>query len=281
MSLYWNKKISYPQKSLPRRNLFNQIKKQDKEAPLCVCRRGSYTLEAAIILPLVTGFLAFLLFFFRVMQVEYRVQEALTYAGRQAAVHSSVNPSETLHLSLAAAYLQKELKEDVLIRQYIKNGSKGITLLESKEEGEYIDLRASYRVCFPIGFFSLDGMNLMAQSRHRKWTGQTLGESRKEDPVVFYTETGSVYHLSKSCHYLDLSIHMCDREKAENLRNESGSKYSPCASCMEDGEDDRLVYVTDYGTAYHGSIQCSGLKRTIYEVNLSQVGNRKLCSKCG
>lgn len=29
---------------------------------------------------------------------------------------------------------------------------------------------------------------------------------RKMDPYVFYTDYGSVYHLSEQCNYLDLSI---------------------------------------------------------------------------
>ena len=48
-----------------------------KKTPLYIRVKASYTLEAAVIIPMVAGFFAVLLLFFRILQIETQVQEAL------------------------------------------------------------------------------------------------------------------------------------------------------------------------------------------------------------
>ena len=40
------------------------------------------------------------------------------------------------------------------------------------------------------------------------------------------------------------------------------------------------VFITDYGTSYHGKLGCSKLKRTVHKVHKSEVNDKNLCSKC-
>ncbi len=265
----------FEKKSLPGRRM------RGKGVPLCIRLKGSYTVEAAIILPLVAAFLTFFLFFFRVMQVEYRVQEALVYAGRQTAAYSSDRTSGAVSSALAIGYFQKEIAGDEYIEEYVQNGNLGIVITTPSTDENYLYLRATYRVKFPIGFFSVDGIGLTAETKHRVWSGSTLAQTASEDATVYYTETGTVYHTTLSCTYLSLSISMCSSDEIASKRNKSGSKYTACSLCGEAVTDHSVVYITDYGTVYHSSINCSGLKRTIYTVKLSEVGNRKVCSKCG
>ena len=49
-----------------------------QKMPSCTCLKASYTLEAAVIFPLVAGFFVFILFFFRVVQVESQVNQSAT-----------------------------------------------------------------------------------------------------------------------------------------------------------------------------------------------------------
>ena len=43
----------------------------------------------------------------------------------------------------------------------------------------------------------------------------------------------------------------------------------------------KVLYVTEEGECYHYKIDCSGLKRTVYMINKSQIEGKGPCSRCG
>ena len=113
------------------------------------------------------------------------------------------------------------------------------------------------------------------------WTGyERAGFLAEDEETVYITETGMVYHRDYHCNYLELSARMVPAEIVEDLRNESQGKYYPCERCAHKGAGSG-VYITDYGDRYHTSLSCSGLKRTIYAVPLSEAVGKGACSKCG
>ena len=152
------------------------------------------------------------------------------------------------------------------------------------KENDEIDLIAGFRVKTPFSIFSLGSCQFRQRVHTRAFTGVERREKENEkDCVVYLTETGTVYHRSLDCSYLKLTISKVLYRDLVNLRNSSGGKYKICERCChgitpQDGEE---VYITIYGDRYHKSRTCSGLKRTIREIMLSQVGNRAPCSKCG
>lgn len=249
-----------------------------KEIPFCTCLKASMTIEAAVVIPLYVAFMVALIFFFRVLQVETEVAEALSYAGRNTAVECSSIDSKAVQLATAEALFRKELAEYPIASEYIARP--GVTLLGSSFDGDYIRLCATYRVKLPIGFFGINGFSQSQQSEYRKWTGKNVGESL-DDPYVYIAETGKVYHLTRSCPYLDLSIHKIRLDDVADSRNKGGRRYSPCSKCVKDIAGIEYVFITDYGTLYHLDLGCSRLKRTVYTVHLSEVGGKPPCSKCG
>lgn len=255
------------------------VKNLSNEAPLCA-RQGSLTLEAAVVIPFVAGFLAILLMFFRVLQVETEVYGALSYASRKTAAMTLAEESEAAELAMAEVYFRYALSEYELPETYVKGGAYGISLLGSDFSGEYVRLQAVYRISFPVAFFAIDGISIFQESKSRKWTGSD-GSGTEEDPWVYVTETGSVYHTTTGCSYLDLSIKSVNYAEIQGLRNKNGHKYYACELCAADILSGETVYITDYGTVYHTDINCSGLKRTIYQVRLSEIGDKAACSKCG
>lgn len=250
-----------------------------KKIPSCICLKGSYTLEAAVIFPLVAGFFVSILFFFRVVQVETQVRSALFFAGRMSALASCVNDSSVVTVATAEALFRSKASDSELIDTYVSGGVWGISLLGSKMDGDDVTLEAKYKIKLPISFFSVDGIWIEEHSNSRKWTGKNPNELT--DPYVFYTDYGSVYHLSDQCNYLDLSIKSVKWAEVGGYRNKNGGKYSACYCAAEKKTEASTVFITDYGTQYHGKLGCSDLKRTVHMVHLSEIGNKSLCSKCG
>lgn len=232
-----------------------------------------------MVIPLVTGFWLFLLFFFRVLQVQTGVYSALSYSSRKTAAIASEMESAAASLGTAEILFREKLAQQEVVCEYIEGGMWGISLLTSDCSGEFIDLKAYYRVQFPIGFFQIKGITIYQESKSKKWTGQPA-EQEEQASYVYVTEYGEVYHSSKECHYLDLSIQPVKVAQIGGLRNRNGHKYYPCELCAEEilGLED--VYITSYGEAYHRCLSCGGLKRTIYVIKLSDVGFRHPCSKC-
>lgn len=262
--------ISVNQKSLPETGIESCT--QNNGTPLLICR-GSYTLEAAVVVPLAAVFLMTILFLFRVLQVQTELQQSISLAGRRGAV-----AGKELSLGVAEASFRLSLLDAENVNAYVKNGTLGVSTLGSEVDGEYLKLRAACRIKIPVNLFGLKDIRLLVGSRNRIWSGHTEGE--QEEAIVYYTPTGTVYHVTKSCPYLDLSIHSADFDELGGLRNLEGHRYYPCRDCVRGELSSEEVFITDYGTAYHARLSCSGLKRTILEIPLSEVGNRPPCSKC-
>ena len=249
-----------------------------KRMPACTHFKGSYTLEAAVIFPLFAGFMVSLLFFFRVMQIETVVKEALYYSSRMTALSCCVNDSDTVSLATAKALLLSQLKDSDVIKDYVRGGCAGVSILETELSEDSINISTRYKIKLPINFWTIDGITVEQHSLSHKWTGKVVDES-DPDPYVYYTEYGSVYHTSKKCPYLDLSIRSVSRTGVGSLRNKSGRKYSAC-SCAAEEISLKNVYITDYGIEYHASLKCADLKRIIHVSRLSDVKGMRKCAKC-
>lgn len=233
-----------------------------------------------MVFPFVAIFFAMILFLFRVIQVERDVQLALYQAGRNMAVSSASIEGGISDFVLAQYYFQQEIQKSKYIEDYVKGAKSGIVVLCSGSESEYIHLKANYTIEFPVTILQWDGLSFTAQCKQHRWVGRQLAESAEQE-YVYITPEGEVYHTSSQCNYLDLSIYRTEIEEIEYLRNDSGQKYNSCKRCADESENLEFVYVTDYGTTFHGSLECPSLKRTVEKVLKSEVRNRRICEKCG
>lgn len=263
----------------------SRIRKK-REAPHCICHnKGSLTVEASVILPLFACFFAFVLFYFRIMQVQLIVQEALEETGRNLAVLSVKELEEPAeepgYLTLAKGMLSLKLKDEELIAQYVNGGALGVSLLTSEFEGDYISLNANYVMRLPVRLFGIQDFLICQKTRFRKWIGwhETIGSGSAAE-LVYVTEYGEVYHMRRSCAYLDLSVQEIAYVELGARRNYNGEAYEACELCGEGVNIIACVYITDYGNRYHSTLTCGGLKRTIYQKQLSEVGGMPACMKC-
>lgn len=249
-----------------------------KGTSLYTCHKASLTVEAVIVIPLMVSFLVIFLFFFRVLQVQVAVEEALMYAGRQVAVESSVVSSEEMLFVSAEARMLAALSETPEVDEYVENGILGISLLQSEFDGREILLRAEYTIPVPVGFFGLKDIELVSENRFQKWIGNSIDNENGDG--VYVTKNSEVYHSSLSCRVLDLSVKTVIFSEVENLRGLSGQKYFACSRCVETSNKSVYVYCTDYGRLYHEDIKCSALKRTVEKISIEEIGGRRQCSFC-
>lgn len=263
----------------PRARITHNIQPCSKETSLSIWRKGSLTLEAVVVIPLVMGFLITILNFFRVLQVQETMEEALSYVGRRTAVEASVVTDDAALLLSAEALLLANLRDESRIEAYVEGGALGISLLESRVDREYLHLRATYRMDLPVNFFGLGSLRMWNQGQFRKWVGTQL-PSEEGEVYVYITPSGEVYHKSADCSSIHVTVREAERDEIGAKRGSDGQKFYACPLCVNEGWQIGNVYYTDYGTLYHAKKECRHLKRTTNRVLLSEVTGRRPCHVC-
>lgn len=260
--------------------------------------KGSMTLEAAFVLPFFLFAILNILFAVNIIGAQSRINAALHQVGNQmafagygynAAAGGNV-PDGLVGIALTEGYARGRIVEYVgssyLDKSCVQGGSGGLSFAGSSVmgKGDTIDLRVSYRVRPLAGLMGFDGFLVSQRYYGKAWTGYdasgSVSDFHEEDPMVYVTETGTVYHLDRNCTYLNPKVEAVPAEGVAGRTNASGKKYAPCGFCgsVTGGGE---VYITNYGGSYHRMLNCPGLKRTIYTVPLSEAGARGRCSKCG
>lgn len=244
--------------------------------------RASMSVEAAIVIPLflvfVLGMASFLIMFGNHTDIQNGMREAAETLTRRAYY---LERTEAESIGINPLTIKSEIKKNV------KN-AEDISAAFSTYDAEsgILDMVINYDYKIPFLPGQTKALNNCQRLRCRAWIGSDMtegisGGNESDETIVYVTETGTVYHKTKSCSYLDLSIHSVGSQEITDLRNKSGAKYYGCPLCAKSGKPASIVYVTDYGTSWHNTTACSGLKRKIKQVDISKVQNLKPCSKCG
>ena len=242
--------------------------------------RAGITIEAALAMPFFFFAVISLIYLFEIMAIQTSVRSGLTYAGKIVAEESyplaAVNPGNI------EEYVVNAIGAERLERSIVIDGSMGIDCSDSSMSVRtgIGTIKAEYKIRIPVPFFYRDGITRTESIRIKAWTGyekEFLGMSEEE--TVYVTENGIVYHRDYHCTYLELSIHMVASDSVDGLRNVNGGKYYACRRCGSGVSGQ--VYITDSGDKYHGSLSCSGLKRTVYAIPLSEAIGKGACVRCG
>lgn len=258
---------------------------------------ANMTLETALTLPI---------FLFAILSIISVMDMIRFHASLEFELSSVAKETSTYSVAidgLSETNSVAEIPKDLLTTAYVKNkvlknysdddmkqagvvgGKKGISDLFSliQSQDNMMDYIYTYRMTPNFSDFGYKGMFVINRCRMRVWNGYEITpENTSGERYVYITENGTVYHLTTTCSYLDLSIIPAKQCEIENIRNVNGAKYQECKTCSRrKDQHGEQVFITMQGDCYHYSLECGGLKRTIYKVPLSEVGDKSACSRCG
>lgn len=281
--------------------LRNTGKSSKRASPFAFLKRrvsASMTLEAAFVLPFFLFAVINIIFSMNILAAQSRINAALHQTGNKMAFAAYAVQDlagggaggALAGVALSELYARSRIVEyagsGFLDQSCISSGSAGLSMLGSQVmgEGDVIDLRVSYRVRPFSSLMGFEGFSMGQRYYGKAWTGYDVEKyesgGSQEDPMVYITQTGTVYHMARNCSYLNPAVRTVSGERVREERNSAGAKYYPCERCKT-GSGLSIYYITEDGNRYHGDLNCSGLRRTIYTVPLSQVSGRGRCSKCG
>ena len=241
---------------------------------------GSITIEAAGVIPLFFLAAICILYLFEIMVIQTSIKTGMSYVGKKQVEEMYGN--SLISLSQLENDIVKAIGEERLDRSVVVNGSQGISCAGSyvSQTTKILTIETEYKVKIPLPLFSLSEIPYKETIKIKGWTGYVpTGFSSEKEKVVYVTETGVVYHEDYKCTHLDLSTRFVPKEGIENLRNEYQGRYTACERCTHNSGGDGY-YITNTGDRYHNKIDCSGLKRTVFSIPISEAVGKGACSRC-
>lgn len=210
------------------------------------------------------------------MEALYQVGNQYAFAGYQIKYENETAPKADKEIK---AYLDSQLYPYLCVAE----GKEGISLQDLSDiyESGRIELTAEYRLKPFISWLPIGEIQVEERFISHGWTGFTgieTKDNREQEIYVYITKTGSKYHLSCHCTYLNVQIQAANYEEVAFLRNLSGEKYHACLKCGSGISG--IVYITAGGNSYHSQSDCSSLKRTVYMIPLSEADGYEACNKC-
>ncbi|MDE7297777.1 MAG: pilus assembly protein [Lachnospiraceae bacterium] len=278
--------------------------------------RGSLTVEAALLLPAAMSVILFFLYLFQILWAEQQLSYAglealqtvsdcgylLKYAG--AELERAENGSEeyeavteiaeeVLREAGSGVWFQNSLRRNLpaggLVEKIVESGLRGISFRGSDvyAEDEMAVLCIACQIRFPVFRGLLPAVTLEKRFLLRSFSGdgelelsEEETQEESEEGRVYVTETGTVYHKSRNCTYIKLSLEQKPFDSIGQSRNASGGKYYPCTSCIKEESNLTVVWVTRTGTHYHAGKECSKIKRSVREITMSEAEKYRPCSRC-
>jgi hypothetical protein len=271
------------------------------------CIVGSMTIEAAVLLPLLMFFFLNLCGAIEILRLHGNLTMALRDSGNQISVYGYAydqlrkgeNAEEGTNsalldtlagISFSNLYVRQELigylGSEYLEVSPLTHGSKGLYFIQSDfmQEQDHIELVMAYQVSPLFGIPGFSSFQMTNRYYGRAWTGYDVTitentETEDQVPLVYVTANGRVWHSSKDCTHLALSVRSEILEEVSKLTNKKNERYVLCELCGT-LESTNEVFVTDYGNRYHYIRSCSGLKRTVISIPFSEAYSYTPCSRC-
>lgn len=315
MPFLWNvsqyNKIKQSTSPSPKRNNFlpgGFIERASLPASLKKKVVAGMTVEAAIVLPLFLFFLVNLGSAIEMIRLHGNLQMALWECGNRMCVYGYINApcddgdaqidrsvwQEMGDIALTYTYVKGQVV-DYVGRDYLEEaplckGASGLQFWESDVgavdeavSGDVLDIVMTYQVKPPLDIPYVKPFRMANRYYGRLWTGYDVtraNEGKDKEDIVYIAENAQVYHESRNCTHLSLTIQEVAWSELSDARNEKGARYMKCQKCGDE-IGGAVAYVAREGDAYHKNLDCSGLKRTVY-IMLRELAIEKYraCSRC-
>ncbi len=254
----------------------------DKLAESVSCRlQGSLTVEAALSFPLFFFAVVAFIMLLELSATDMRLLSAAQYAAVRQAEQQIDHP--TLDQGEMAGDMIRSIGSDRIGQSLIAGGAGGISTA-----GSFFDpvtgigtAKWTYRLNISLPFIGSHASGGGGELKVKAWNGyHGFGGENPQDIYVYVTENGVVYHRDPGCTHLLLSVRQVAYADLGSCRNQDGGRYTACEKCARGEHDPAVVIIAREGDRYHLDPNCSGLKRTVERIRLSEAGGRRPCSRC-
>ncbi|MDD3184957.1 MAG: pilus assembly protein [Anaerostipes sp.] len=233
-------------------NRINQSKNiKNSRASFFASCRGSASVETALVLPIFIFVFLMLMLVGEVLYTHGNRYKDLSETAKEMAVNKGISIR----------------KHSGYIFTMVKNG---------KEE---YSLTSYYKIELKLPFLNPFLGVYTQKIKQKAMTGYVPTGDELKEGYVYVTPHESVYHKDINCTHLALSI-SADSDVEKYLKGKT--HYKVCEHCTKYHKGSvSQVYIGKEGDAYHTDIDCSGLKRTVSQVELSTLKGVKPCQRCG
>ena len=258
--------------------------------------KASMTVEAALVLPLFCFFMIHMGSAIEMIRLHGNLEVALWDAGRQIGIYGGIlteeksadgeeeNTDDRLG-TVAVSYtyvknqIRNQLGEEYLRQAPLEHGIDSLQFLESSTGDDICEIVVTYGISPLTEVLGFRKFRMANRYYGHLWNGYQIPGTEDEEEYVYITEDSEVYHVSRECTHLRLSIR---RVEATEIPGE----YNPCEKCIvqkKEGYDptDAGYYICAEGGHYHRRQDCPGLKRTIFCIARKDADGYRECSRCG
>lgn len=240
-----------------------------KKAARKICEeKGSMTVEAVFVLPILLFAICGILSLGRVYSAMDQVNHALQETGKKVALeYEEASVTKNTVRRIFEGYL-KEYPEN--IRGVIR-----IDQVEYHSNTKEWQIKISYKIGIDLPLIGNYKINCYDEVRQKAFNGFHYGDwSEQMGNYVYVAEKESVYHTDCGCTYLNISKFPMLKEQAQGLGK------TPCSHCKS-AQSGSIVFCTDTSDKYHTALTCGSLNRNVRTVNENQVKGMEKCSRCG
>lgn len=250
--------------------------------------KGSATVEALLILPIMFSFAMFLIWIISAIGIHSRMGSILAKKGTEFVSYSyafekiALSDDEEETNALLSKAGEFVLTEGILRTEYEKSDvyehiKNLVCFVGTLKDDDGIDISVSYTVAPLIKIPGYEGILLTNRFYSKRYVGYQ--KPFQECEMVYITKESEVYHTQSDCRTLKTTIETVSFENLSKQRNTEGKKYYSCEKCRT-GQTPEIVYITPYGISYHTYKECPGLTLDLYKIPLSEVGDRRKCLYC-